>query len=135
MTTYLKLFCLALPIMIALDASWIGVIASSFYKANIGSYLSPNPNLFAAFLFYCFYVIGIIYFALEPALKERSFMKAITPAAMLGFISYMLYDLTNVATFTNWPILLAVVDISWGVVITTLTSGLTYILATKIYKI
>lgn len=135
MTTYLKLFFLALPIMIALDASWIGVIASSFYKANIGSYLSPTPNLFAAFLFYCLYIVGLIYFALGPAIKEHSLKKAIIPAAMLGFISYMLYDLTNVATFSNWPILLAVVDISWGVTITTLTSGLTYILATKIYKI
>jgi uncharacterized membrane protein len=135
MKLYLKLFCLAFPILIALDASWIGVIASSFYKANLGELLTQTPNYFAALLFYIFYVIGIIYFALAPALREQSFMRSIYPAAMLGFTSYMLYDLTNLAVLVSWPPIVAVVDIAWGVIITTLTSGLTYIVATKVYKL
>ena len=97
MTTYLRLFCLAFPILIALDASWVGVIASGFYHQNLGSMLSATPNYLAAILFYAFYVMGIIYFALMPALKERDFMKSITPAIVLGFIAYMTYNLTNLA--------------------------------------
>jgi uncharacterized membrane protein len=62
-------------------------------------------------------------------------MRSIYPAAMLGFTSYMLYDLTNLAVLVSWPPIVAVVDIAWGVIITTLTSGLTYIVATKVYKL
>ncbi len=134
MRTYLKLFCLALPIMIALDASWIGVIASSFYKTGLAPFLTDHPNFLAAGAFYVFYVIGLIFFALKPALAERSFSKAVLWAAMLGFISYMLYDLTNLAAFKNWPLLLTFVDIAWGVIISAVTSGLTYIIATKVFK-
>jgi uncharacterized membrane protein len=38
----------------------------------------------------------------------------------------MTYDLTNMATIKNWPLSLAVVDMAWGVVITTVTAYIAY---------
>ena len=102
---------------------------------NIGGLLSATPNYLAAFLFYIFYVSGILYFALIPAVREHSFMKSITPALVLGFVAYTTYNLTNLALLTGWPPIVAVVDTAWGVISTTLTSGLTYMLATKVYKL
>ena len=135
MMFYLKIFCLAFPIIIALDASWVGVIASGFYKTNLGPLLSATPNYGAAFLFYVFYVSAIMYFAIVPAIREHTFMKSVTPALILGFTAYMTYDLTSLAVITNFSPIVAYVDIGWGTVITTLTSASTYLLATKIYKI
>ncbi|MDB5189542.1 MAG: putative rane protein [Parcubacteria group bacterium] len=135
MRTYLKLFCLALPILVALDASWLGVIASGFYRSNLGPLLATQPNYLAAIAFYVLYVVGIIYFALKPALAERALGRAIINGAMLGFISYMLYDLTNLSVLANWPLLLSLVDIAWGVILTGVTAGLTYVVATQVFKL
>lgn len=134
MQTYFRLFTLAFPIIIALDASWIGVIASSYYRSNLGALLAPVPNYGAAILFYVLYVIGVIYFAIAPALTERSLTKAVLNGAMLGFTAYMLYDLTNLAVIVNWPVMLSFVDIAWGVILTSSTAGLTYLAATKVFK-
>jgi uncharacterized membrane protein len=46
----------------------------------------------------------------------------------------MTYDLTNIATLTGWPLYGALIDIAWGTIMTAVTSGLTYIVATKVFK-
>lgn len=135
MSTYLKLFCLALPITIALDASWIGVIASGFYRSQFGMYFTTIQNFPAAVLFYLLYVSAVIYFAIAPALKARSLTLAVGNAAALGLTAYMTYDLTNLATLAGWSTFGAVVDISWGVLLTSLVAGLTYVIATKVFKL
>lgn len=134
MRTYLKLFCLVLPISVALDASWIGVIASGFYKSQFGAYFSPTPNLLAAALFYILYALALIYLVLDPALKERSLTRAMLPAAVVGFTAYMTYDLTNMATLAAWPLTAAAVDVLWGTIMTSVTCGLTYVIATKVFR-
>jgi uncharacterized membrane protein len=134
MQTYLKLFCIALPISIALDASWIGVIAAGFYQTQFGSFFRPDPVILAAALFYVLYAVVLIYFVLDGAVKERSLAKAVIGGAVLGFAAYMTYDLTNIATLAGWPIFGAFIDTSWGTLMTALTSGITYLIATKVFK-
>jgi uncharacterized membrane protein len=34
--------------------------------------------------------------------------------AFLGLVSYATYDLTNLATVKDWPIVVTVVDLVWG---------------------
>ena len=135
MRTYLTLFFIALPIALALDASWIGVIAAGFYHTMFGSFFTTTPNLLAAGLFYVSYTFAIIYFSLIPALKSRSLATAITSGAVLGFTAYMTYDLTNLALLSGWPPFGAFVDIAWGTLFTMLVAGLTYVIATKIFKL
>ena len=132
---YLKIFFIAFPILIALDVSWVGVIANGFYKANVGDLFSATPNYYAALAFYVFYTIGLMYFALIPAFKEQSFVTAFIRAGALGFVGYMLYNTTNMAVLTHWSLLVTVVDTTWGIVLSSVTAGLTYILAEKLYGI
>ena len=33
---------------------------------------------------------------------------------MFGLITYATYDLTNLATLKDWPVLLSIVDMLWG---------------------
>ena len=135
MRNYLKLFCLALPISIALDASWIGVIASSFYRSTFEDIFVANPNLFAAAVFYVLYAAMLCIIVIAPALAERSLGKAMTFGAAVGFTAYMTYDLTNLATLAVWPLTGAAADVMWGTVMTSVTCGLTYIVATKVFKL
>lgn len=134
MRTYLKLFCLALPISVALDASWLGVIASGFYHAQFGAFFRPDPVLWAAGVFYVLYSLSLIFFVLKPALALRSLSTAVIWGAVLGATAYMTYDLTNIATLTGWPLYGALIDIAWGTIMTATTAGLTYIVATKVFK-
>lgn len=134
MRNYLKLFCIAFPITIALDASWIGVIASGFYHLQFGALFRPDPQFWAAGLFYIFYSVALIFFVLKPALALRSLSSAVLWGAALGFTAYMTCDLTNVTVIAGWPVFAAAVDIGWGTLMTAVTSGLTYLIATKVFK-
>jgi len=41
-------------------------------------------------------------------------VKAVLFGALYGFFTYITYDLTNLATLRDCPVLLSVVDILWG---------------------
>jgi uncharacterized membrane protein len=121
MKKVLTLFCIALPIGAVIDLLWIGVVADSFYRSQLGDLFAPTIVWQAAALFYVFYILAIIGFAVIPALKERSLKKALLLGAGLGFTAYMTYDLTNLAVIRDWPLLMSVIDIVWG---TLLTAGI-----------
>ncbi len=104
-------------LFLLLDALWIGVIANSFYKDQLGRMLADKPRFAPAAIFYLIYLWALLYFALEPALLLHSWDYAFRHAALLGFAMYATYDLTNMATLRRWPLKLVVVDMAWGVFI------------------
>ncbi len=120
MTTIIKiiiLYFLTVPVFFAIDMTWLGLVAKNFYRAQIGGLMRTDIIWWAAILFYLLFIAGIIYFAVLPALAENSWMKALTLGALFGFFTYMTYDLTNYSTLKDWPLLIVVVDILWGVVL------------------
>lgn len=131
---YTKLFFTALPLVIAIDALWVGGFALEFYRSQLGTLLAPGVVWPAALAFYVFFAALLIVFSIEPALKAKSLRKALVLGALFGFATYMTYDLTNLATSRDWSLLVAVVDILWGVVLTTLVSAGTYLIAVRVYK-
>jgi uncharacterized membrane protein len=42
---------------------------------------------------------------------------------LFGFFTYSTYDLTNLATLKDWPLSITIVDIAWGVVLTSVVSA------------
>ena len=52
---------------------------------------------------------------------------ALLRGALLGFIMYGFYDLTNYATLTGWTLEMAVTDTLWGVIVCSLGAGVGYI--------
>ncbi len=134
MRTTLKLSFIALLITAALDFVWIGFIATSFYKTEYGPLYSPHPVWFAAILFYLIYAVGVAHFVVSPALKNHSLKKAVLNGAFFALVAFGTYDLTSLAITANWPALLSVVDMSWGVFQGVLISGGTYLIAHKFLK-
>jgi uncharacterized membrane protein len=105
-----------------IDFIWLGYVARGFYAGQIGSLMLDQPRLGVAAAFYLLYVIGIVVFAIMPALKADSARTALMLGALFGLIAYATYDLTNYATLKNWPVPVVIVDIAWGAVLTAVSA-------------
>ncbi|HUN23475.1 MAG TPA: DUF2177 family protein [Anaerolineales bacterium] len=114
MTFYLKLYFATLLAFFAIDIVWLGLVANSFYRQQLGFIMASNPNWLAAIIFYLLFIVGILFFVVAPGLAENSLKATLIRAALFGLITYATYDLTNLATLKNWPLLVTVVDLVWG---------------------
>jgi uncharacterized membrane protein len=104
-----------------LDSVWLKS-TSKFYRRNLGHLLADKPHLGYAVVFYVLYIVGIVFFALRPALDGGSWLTALGYGAALGTFAYATYDLTNAATLKKWPLSIVVVDILWGAALTGLAT-------------
>jgi uncharacterized membrane protein len=129
---FLKLYAIALPVFFAIDMIWLVFVAKNFYSKYIGFLMNPKINWVAAIIFYLIFIVGIVIFAVTPALKQQSVLNALLLGALFGLITYATYDLTNLATLKNWPLIVTVVDIIWGTTLSAAISVITYLIAKKI---
>ncbi|UCG07468.1 MAG: DUF2177 family protein [Desulfobacterales bacterium] len=128
-TFYLKLYALTIPVFFIIDILWLGVIAKGFYRKKLGFILSADVNWPAAIVFYLIYIAGILFFAVRPAVINNSWGHAAVMGALFGFFTYATYDLTNLATIKDWPLVIVVVDILWGVCLCALVATLSFALS------
>jgi uncharacterized membrane protein len=129
---FIKLFIIALPVFFVIDMIWLVLIAKKFYQEQIGFLMKPDINWFAAIIFYLLFIAGLVIFVISPAVEKHSWVHAIMFGALFGLISYATYDLTNLATLKDWPLLVTVVDLIWGTVSASSISLITYLIANKI---
>lgn len=129
---FIKLYAIALPVFFAIDMVWLGVVAKDFYRAQIGSLLRPDVNWMAAIIFYLIFIGGLVAFVVTPAMEKGSWMNALLFGAFFGLVCYATYDLTNLAVAKDWPLLVTIVDLIWGMVLASSVSVITYFIATKI---
>ncbi len=125
---YLKLYLLTVPIFLAIDMVWLGFVSRDYYQQKLGYILSPTVNWTPAILFYLLFVVGIIYFAVAPALAQRSLWRAMGNGLLFGLFTYMTYDLTNLATLPNWPLDIVLIDTLWGMGLCATVATLSYLL-------
>ena len=122
MVYYLKLYAALLAVFFAVDMIWLGFIASSFYKKHLGYLMASEVNWPAAIIFYMLFIVGIMVFVVLPGVKENSLANTLIRAALFGLITYATYDLTNLATIKDWPIIITVVDLIWGMILSIIVS-------------
>jgi uncharacterized membrane protein len=129
---FIKLFFIALPVFFVIDMLWLVLVAKKFYQDQIGFLMKPDINWFAAIIFYFLFIAGLIVFVITPAVEKHSWVHALLYGALFGLITYATYDLTNLATLKDWPLLVTVVDLIWGSVLASSISLVTYFIANKI---
>lgn len=112
----------ALIVMGAVDAAYLYFIGGKTFRDTLGDVMLADFKPAPAVVFYLLYPIGILIFAVMPALGTGRWTQALTMGALLGFFVYMTYDLTNLATIRNWTTALAVQDMAWGTFVTGLTA-------------
>jgi len=129
---FMKLYIIALPVFLALDMAWLGLVARNFYAKRIGFLMKTDINWTAAILFYVLFTIGLVLFVIMPAVGKNSWVHALSFGALFGLIAYATYDLTNLATLKDWPLIVTMVDLAWGAVLAGSASMVTFFIASKI---
>ena len=109
--------------LVVLDAIWLGLVARTFYRDQLGELMLPQPNLGIAAIFYLFFTIAVVMLAVMPALSSASFARSLLFGAVLGLAAYGTYDITNLSTLKGWPLTVSIVDMIWGTFVTAATAG------------
>jgi len=111
---FAKHFPLVLVVFLLCDTVWLTLVAPRFYQWQIGFLLRDTPNWYAAAAFYPLFIAGLTIFVVTPAIRQGSLLQGVAKGALFGIVTYATYDLTNLATIKDWPLLVTLVDLAWG---------------------
>jgi uncharacterized membrane protein len=114
MKIYLIAYAAAIVAFIVIDGIWLGLVARNFYAEQLGDLLRKNFLVVPGAAFYLAYTAGLVFLAVRPAQTELSLANVALYGAIVGFLAYGTYDMTNLATVRDWPVLVSVVDLAWG---------------------
>lgn len=129
--TYAIAYLVAAPTFFLIDAVWLYLASERLYRQHIGHLLADSFNLVPAILFYLIYALGIVFFAVAPALKASSWSTASLSGACLGLVAYATYDLTNQATLRSWPVVVTLLDCAWGTFLTSIVATFAYCVVSR----
>ncbi|MEI7498138.1 MAG: DUF2177 family protein [Candidatus Falkowbacteria bacterium] len=131
---FTKLYLVAVPVFFALDMLWLVIIAKGIYQKYMGHLMRPMPNWPVAILFYLLFIVGLIIFAIYPAVRSNSWTYALAYGALFGFFTYMTFDLTSLAVLKDYSWQITIIDIIWGIVLSSSVSVVTYFIAQALTK-
>ena len=129
---FVKLYAVAFLTFVICDLLWLGVVARSFYRAELGHLMRADLNWVAAVSFYLVFALGIVVLVAWPAMERESLGRALLLGALFGLVTYAAYDLTNLATLEGFPLRMAAVDMIWGTALCAGIGGITYLASTRI---
>lgn len=124
--TYVTAYIVSLVVFLAVDFVWLSTMGAALYRATLGDLLAPNVRLPPAIVFYLAYPVGIVVFAVVPALAADSWLRGAALGALFGALAYATYDLTNFATLRTWSLQITVLDIIYGTVATAAAAVVAY---------
>ncbi|BAP41162.1 DUF2177 family protein [Pseudomonas sp. 21LCFQ02] len=134
MKRFLTAYAATLVAFLIFDGLWLGGLMGPTYRAWLGPLMLDTPVIGPAVAFYLMYGVGIVVLAVLPALNVQRLGQAVGHSALLGLVAYGTYDLTNWATLRGWPAQMALVDLAWGVVVTTLAGTVAYVLTSRLLR-
>ena len=120
--TYVIAYISTLVVFLAIDMVWVAGLAKNFYKDQLGDLMADPIRIGVAAGFYSVYIVGLVIFAIRPALQSESLGTAAIFGALFGFFCYATYDFTNLATLKGWPVKMVIVDLTWGTFISGLSA-------------
>lgn len=114
----LKLAAVGALAFMVLDGLWLGVLMKTFYRDQLAPIVrlvngSIAPNWPAALVVYALLGTGIALFVIPRASTAWS---AAGYGALFGLVVYGVYDFTNYSTLRQWPFVLTLADVAWGIV-------------------
>lgn len=127
-------FVTAAVTMLAIDAVWLSIMSSRFYRPRIGHLMAETPNLAAVGLLYVIYIGGLLVLVIHPLLASNAGTgRVLLMGAIYGLAAYATYDLTNQATLRGWPTVVTLVDLAWGAALTAVVA-LSAVCATRYFS-
>jgi len=110
-------------VFLGLDAIWLKTFIGPFFRARIGHLMREDPKLGVAGGFYLIYALGIVYFAVIPALDAGFVTPALINGAFLGLLGYGTYEATSMSIMKEWTWSMLVVDIAWGMAVSAVSAA------------
>jgi uncharacterized membrane protein len=123
---YVVLYVATLMVLIPIDFLFLGIVARGFFTSEVGDMLGeirPAP----AILFYLLYVAGILVFVSGSA--AATWQSTLLYGALFGLFCYATFDLTALSLLKHWSWPVALVDMSWGSLVTAVSSTLGLMIA------
>ena len=131
MKRYAVLYLATLIVLVPTDFLFLGIIAKGFFTSEVGDMLG-EIRLAPAILFYLLYVGGVMVFVSGSA--GAAWQSTLLYGALFGLFCYATFDLTSLALLKHWSWKVAVVDVSWGAVVTAFSSTLGLLIANRIAR-
>jgi len=128
---YVVAYVVTLVVFFGMDLSFVVGLAGSLYRHEIGSLLLANFKVAPTVLFYLIYIGGAVLFVIAPALKERRWQRATLLGVAFGLVAYSTYDLTNLGTMKGFTLKITLIDLTWGMVVTSVSSTVGYLAARR----
>lgn len=132
MPSAVLLYLLTVPVFFLIDLVWLGLVARGFYRGQLGSLMADEIRWPVAVAFYLVWIVGLLVFAVLPAIERGDLLRAVLLGAAFGFFTYVTYDLSNLATLRDWPVPLTIVDIAWGTVLGGVVAAVSFVLGRNV---
>jgi len=129
---FLKLMTMLIPLLLLLDAIWLGVLVKDFYGQQVGEIIrrnetGMNPRWGAATIVYLLIPTGLILFVRPKISAQAGLKSAFGWGAIYGVVLYGVYDFTNLAVLEAWTIPVTLADVFWGGVLCGVLSTAMYL--------
>lgn len=108
--------------LLTIDALWLLVLMKGTYQFYLGGLMLDQAKLVPAGLFYLLYPVGLVVFAVMPAVHKHDWRSAALLGGLLGLVAYGTYNLSNLATLRGWPWQFTVIDMAWGTFLSSVTA-------------
>ncbi|MBF0253116.1 MAG: DUF2177 family protein [Candidatus Omnitrophica bacterium] len=125
-------YILTFLVFFVVDIVWLGFLGKELYYNELSGFLKKDFNWAAAMIFYFIFVAGICFFAVMPGIRASSQLTSLIHGAFFGLVTYATYDLTNLATLEKWPVKISIIDILWGIILSSIVSFAGYHIFRKI---
>lgn len=111
---------------------WLGYFAKDMYIQHYGTWLRLEhgglvPVWWAVAIVYFLFSLATVVFVLP--LSKGLLTHAFMYGAAIGFIIYGIYDFTCLALFKDWPVMMAIIDWTWGTFLCGLSASITVYLS------
>lgn len=115
--SFIKSYAVTFIVFIVVELIWLLVLAKELYKKELGYIMKEKPSLAPAAIFGLLFVLGLVFFVVNPALTKGDWSYALFTGILYGLITYATYTLTNLANLEAWPLKVSLIDLIWGVVL------------------
>lgn len=129
----ITIYIIVAALFVAIDALYLFSFGVKMFRSTLGDVMASEVNVPAGIVFYLLFPVGLLIFALWPAMAADRWTVALIQGALFGFFAYATYDLTNLATIRNWTTTMALVDMAWGTVLGGLVSTLAFVAQRAIF--
>ena len=110
----LSVFLKVIAIFLVMDFVYLSLMTTHFKKLvrNIQN-SELNLRLFPTAMVYIYILSAWYYFIYEPKVHMTK-KESVINSFVLGFLTYGIYDFTNMAIFDKWDLKTAIIDNIWG---------------------